>query len=973
MAVLGGGMGALAAAWQLVRLDPDRYDITVYPRGWRLGGKGASGRNREPGKGLRIEEHGLHILMGFYDNVFHILRTCYDELGPAAGVGTWSEALAGSDHLHVCDRYRDGQAEIWELQLPVNSHELPGAQPPEDPDVAAWIRSGLGIIYQILKAEGGAPPWLDWLGRTLVQRQSDSARLRSDLLGEATRASIRGALTWLFHRLGDPERRDPLTVVRRRQVMIAYFVGANLLGILNAGLWSKEDFLRAAGALDALDYRDWLRHSGGRIGARWPELSWDSALVQAVYDLVFSGRGDFGAGTALHGTLRMLLGYRSQAYYRMNGGMGDVAFAPLYLWLRRQGVRFRFFSRVRKLGVGSSGGGRVVDEITVEDQVDLAGQAYDPLFEARGRLCWPSAPLSERLPPGARRRLEQSGADLEAGAGTTGALRSLRRGRDFDVAVLGIPVGVFQDEPEMTAELAEAHPPFAEMVQGIRTVPTRAFQIWTDRDAPGLGWRGRPGMLGAFQGPFVSWADMSQVIEREAWEDSDAVRGVHYFCGVQEPSPPAAAGAAEGASGETVRQEAIQWLESALRGLLPAWSWDHLCGGGGHGPERFAAQYWRANVAASDRYVLAAPGTLRFRLPPDGSGFDNLYLAGDWVKTELNAGCLEAAAMAGVAAARAIHRRADQHLVPVSAQSYVDRDSDWVLRAPVEARDVTSALFVLHADPEALAELCRAQVERPTGGAVTARPWPARAGLVLLLCADLPHVQSGDDQHRQVGFFHEHDVGFLVPVTLSGRTGPAEIGLLTPYLFVDSAIGLQAGREIYGFSKLFARIDMPVPLPGRGFALPPEVTVVADVLARISPAARAGGAIQQIEQATVLELIPGRSRASALHAPGERRLLPLLRQALPALGLRVPMLFLKQFRDTGAPALACHQSLVRCGARAVLAGTPRPLRGSFLVRLPPHDKPDLAGTLGLPAELETRLAFQVEHDLLLPAGRQLWP
>ena len=52
-------MGGLACAWQLVRSDPDRYEVTVYQRGWRLGGKGACGRNLEPGKGLRVEEHGL--------------------------------------------------------------------------------------------------------------------------------------------------------------------------------------------------------------------------------------------------------------------------------------------------------------------------------------------------------------------------------------------------------------------------------------------------------------------------------------------------------------------------------------------------------------------------------------------------------------------------------------------------------------------------------------------------------------------------------------------------------------------------------------------------------------------------------------------------------------------------------------------------------------------------------------------------
>lgn len=43
IAILGGGIGALATAAELTN-DPDwqrNYDITIYQMGWRLGGKGA--------------------------------------------------------------------------------------------------------------------------------------------------------------------------------------------------------------------------------------------------------------------------------------------------------------------------------------------------------------------------------------------------------------------------------------------------------------------------------------------------------------------------------------------------------------------------------------------------------------------------------------------------------------------------------------------------------------------------------------------------------------------------------------------------------------------------------------------------------------------------------------------------------------------------------------------------------------------
>src|SRR5277367_1813043 len=82
IAVLGGGISALTTVYDLTS-DPDwqnKYDITVYQLGWRIGGKGASSRN--PDFENRIEEHGLHIWLGFYENAFRLMRDCYGQLPP---------------------------------------------------------------------------------------------------------------------------------------------------------------------------------------------------------------------------------------------------------------------------------------------------------------------------------------------------------------------------------------------------------------------------------------------------------------------------------------------------------------------------------------------------------------------------------------------------------------------------------------------------------------------------------------------------------------------------------------------------------------------------------------------------------------------------------------------------------------------------------------------------------------------------
>jgi hypothetical protein len=79
--------------------------------------------------------------------------------------------------------------------------------------------------------------------------------------------------------------------------------------------------------------------------------------------------------------------------------------------------------------------------------------------------------------------------------------------------------------------------------------------------------------------------------------------------------------------------------------------------------------YVRVNVNPSDRYVQSVPGSVEQRLRPDGSGVDNLYLAGDWVRIGLNAGCIEQAVLGGRAAARAI--------TGVDMNSSYDSDRNW--------------------------------------------------------------------------------------------------------------------------------------------------------------------------------------------------------------------------------------------------------------------------------------------------------
>ena len=123
IAVLGGGLSAMTSVFYLTQ-EPDwqqKYDITVYQLGWRIGGKGASGVN--PEIGYRIEEHGLHLWMGFYENAFNTMRTCYDLLGRKAGMplASFEDAFKPQADMTFAECV-DGKWTDWTLKFPT----LPG-------------------------------------------------------------------------------------------------------------------------------------------------------------------------------------------------------------------------------------------------------------------------------------------------------------------------------------------------------------------------------------------------------------------------------------------------------------------------------------------------------------------------------------------------------------------------------------------------------------------------------------------------------------------------------------------------------------------------------------------------------------------------------------------------------------------------------------------------------------------------------
>jgi len=702
IAILGGGCAAMTAAFELTRPEHQgRYHVTVYQQGWRLGGKGASGR----GPADRIEEHGLHIWMGFYENAFRVMRDCYAELGrdPAAcHIATWRDAFFPASEIGLAERTDEGRWSSWISSFPA----MPGL--PGDPltsenpfTVSGYLWRSARLLLTLLEsvreraAPGNAPgepappsplspeALVAQLGRlvrygglatlagifeglralqTLFELWS---RLPPQRGGEGLLAHLVDALGRSASRLlQETAGKDPEL---RRIWTIADLLLTVIRGSLRFGLVTDP---RGFDAIDGYDYREWLALNGAS------RSTLDSAFVRAgAYNLSFSYQdGNLSlprtsAGQALRGALRMFFTYRGAFFWKMSAGMGDVVFAPLYEVLRRRGVRFELFHRLENVKLADPARLAPGEKPYVE-AVELAVQArarlgeYQPLIDVRGLPCWPSRPDFSQLEDG--ERLESEGWDLESfqDRRQVGS-RILKVREDFDCVILGVGIGAI---PHVCREIVARDPRWRQMVQAVQSAETQAFQLWMDADVAALGWTGPPGVtLSGFVEPFDTWADMSHLLPEESWPAERRPRSIAYFCSVL-PTP--AAGTDPAARREEVRQNAVRFLERDVRHLWPGaaapdgrFRWDLLHPGdaGEHpapeGPERFATQFWTANVNPSDRYTLSLPGSARSRISPLDNSYDNLILTGDWTACGLIAGCVEAAVMSGRLAAHALAGR----------------------------------------------------------------------------------------------------------------------------------------------------------------------------------------------------------------------------------------------------------------------------------------------------------------------------
>lgn len=701
IAVLGGGIGSLSAVFHITEKPgwADEYEITVYQQGWRLGGKCASGRDMRPEFASRIYEHGLHLFAGFYHHSFDLLRRAYEAIDRPAdhpNQTVW-DAFTGLDEFTVMHQFPQSDGSIkcvpWYINMEPNSlvpgeasstlsipqaifkliGQLVKFQPPKNNFFQP--NSAIGQDKPAEPAAESEPEPDSFIGRAWHAAKKLAEDVIEDVTEEIAEIGAHILMRTIIKNIEEhfaDIAKDAKSAADAQPIhdflMAAYFVQTVVQGVL------ADDILEKGwNSIDDEEFSGWLYRHAAVIARDYKneddpynraQALIDWAPVRACYDYVFGYlNGDpnsraIAAGTGMRGLLKLALEYRGHFFWEMRGAMGDVVIAPLYLALIKRGVKFEFFNRV--IALRPDADKRTIDRIEILRQVALKNGDYRPLIDvpATGWAvpleCWPEEPLWDQLENGEALR----GTDYEYAreAVPPAPNHILKAGEDFDEIILGIPVGALHT---ICADLADQRTRWRTMLDAVKTTPTLALQLWFNRTTEDLGCPAPGRTLTAMVEPFSTWADMTHLLSREPWRGEERPASIAYFCGQLPPEIPP-----DDHAHARVGALAKSWLKANAASLWPratppgeskgldyALLHDPRRGGG---EARFDSQYWRANINPSDLYVMCVPGSTTKRLRANESGYDNLFLTGDWTRNGLNAGAAEAATMAGVQCAHAI-------------------------------------------------------------------------------------------------------------------------------------------------------------------------------------------------------------------------------------------------------------------------------------------------------------------------------
>jgi uncharacterized protein with NAD-binding domain and iron-sulfur cluster len=486
------------------------------------------------------------------------------------------------------------------------------------------------------------------------------------------------ALRYLVDKFWELSARAPEQVSKQlqRTAILLDFVGTLVVGYWVDGLQSPGGFAR----IDQYDFREWLERHGARKETR------ECALITSWYDGIISYEGGdvekarCSAGLTVHSLLRAVATYKGAFAYQLRAEVGDSFIAPMVRALELRGVQFHFFERVEELVVDAGRG--LATAVVLGQQIadpPRGAQFIDVMDRRLGqtRRAWPSAPQCAGAagidPPldsyysshqVSKRRLVLR----EAGQNLDDASDDL-----FDSIISALPLQVMEDVlVDSAGNALHALPgPWQECFTKLQVVESQAIRMWFNvplrtKDArPGqrsLGWQMSPPILSGYRPPHSTWEDNSQAADIHAFPEGHEPLTIATLFGPLPTGPLNTRSRAHFEAQKLIAREAAWGFVQDH--MLPLWpglerdgavAWEAFIDlEHRSGSARFLWQDVTANAGPNESYIACLPGTLQHRIRPHESGFENLFVAGDWTRNGFEVGTVEAAVVSGLKAAKAL-------------------------------------------------------------------------------------------------------------------------------------------------------------------------------------------------------------------------------------------------------------------------------------------------------------------------------
>ena len=405
------------------------------------------------------------------------------------------------------------------------------------------------------------------------------------------------------------------------------------------------DFTR----IDHLDFREWL----ARNGARAETL--DSPLVRGLYDLVFAYEGGDPDAAALRRRPRAVS--LDEAVLRLQGR--DLLEARGGDGRRRVRAALRGAARARRaVRVLPSRRRAAPRRRAPRDRRDRprtpgpARRRRRPVRAARARAGTAvfSVRAAARAARGRRRRRSRVRVGRSHGRAAGHAARGprLRRRhpRDVDRDGPARSAASCSSTTRAGARWSIAWPPSRRRRCSSGCAPTRRSS----------GGRTRARRSAATRPPFETYASMTHTLPFEDWPDGDeaAPRAVAYFCSVLAPDEaldPAVAACPRAGRRPVVSRARRRALLARRR--PPTEPSAGSCWPAAISTRSTGARTSTRPIGTSSRCRAAGARGCG----PTRRATTTSFLAGDWIDCGLNAGCVEAATIAGIQAANAVRRR----------------------------------------------------------------------------------------------------------------------------------------------------------------------------------------------------------------------------------------------------------------------------------------------------------------------------